>query len=179
MGALDWTMTEADAGASFVLLKPGNYPFTVKMLERGRHDGSAKIGACPKATITIGIDGGAQGSTDSKVTLILDSTLEWKIGAFFKAIGAPENPSTGKVVVNWNDIIGKQGWCRVETRTYTGNDGKQHETNDVKYFIDPTATVNAGPDPEEQAPAPLPQTPQYPAATYPQPQTYPAMGSRF
>ena len=35
MSALDWDMTESEDSGAFVLLKPGNYPFTVKSLESG------------------------------------------------------------------------------------------------------------------------------------------------
>ena len=70
----------------------------------------------------------------------------------------PAGDSKGqKFHVDWNNIIGKSGKCRIKTRVYNGKD-----YNEVDDFIvpDPAAAP---------APAPIPQA--TPAAYYAQPQT--------
>ena len=156
MSALDWNMAESEDSGNFVLLKPGNYPFTVKALERGVYEGGQNIGRCPKAKLTLSVDGCGQGVTDVNTTILLDSKVEWKIGQFFKSLGYGKTED-GKRVVDWAGCIGKSGWCRVENREFLGNDGKMKKSNEVKQFLDPETTINAGPDEQEPTPPLQPQ----------------------
>ncbi len=156
MSARDWDVKSAEDSGNFVLLKPGNYPFTVQGLERGIYEGGANIGRCPKAKVTLEVDGGAQGVTDVTTTILLDTKVEWKIGQFFKSMGYPKTED-GKRVIDWAGCVGKTGWCRVENREFLGNDGKPKSTNEVKEFLDPERTINAGPDEQDPTPPLQPQ----------------------
>ena len=39
--------------------------------------------------------------------------------------------------MNWSLVPGAIGTCHVGTRTWMGNDGKEHEGNEITEFYDP------------------------------------------
>lgn len=149
--AIGWDDEIIDPGEpEFVLLTPGIYDFTVTGFERGHFDGSEKMDACSMAKLTLRCSNGVQ-ETTVFTNLFLSSTVAFKLSKFAKSIGdMPAGDSKGqKFHVDWNNIIGKSGKCRIKTRVYNGKD-----YNEVDDFIVP--------DPAN-APAP--------AAYYAQPQT--------
>lgn len=157
--AIGWDDEIIDPGEpEFILLTPGIYDFTVTGFERGHFDGSEKMDACSMAKLTLRCSNGVQ-ETTVFTNLFLSSTVAFKLSKFAKSIGdMPAGSTTGqKFHVDWNNIIGKRGKCRIKTRVYNGKD-----YNEVDDFIvpDPAAVP---------APAPMPQA--APAAYYAQPQT--------
>lgn len=157
--AIGWDDEIIDPGEpEFVLLTPGIYDFTVTGFERGHFDGSEKMDACSMAKLTLRCSNGVQ-ETTVFTNLFLSSAVAFKLSKFAKSIGdMPAGSTTGqKFHVDWNNIIGKRGKCRIKTRVYNGKD-----YNEVDDFIvpDPAAAP---------APAPMPQA--APAAYYAQPQT--------
>ena len=157
--AIGWDDEIIDPGEpEFVLLTPGIYDFTVTGFERGHFDGSEKMDACSMAKLTLRCTNGIQ-ETTVFTNLFLSSTVAFKLSKFAKSIGdMPAGSTTGqKFHVDWNNIIGKRGKCKIKTRVYNGKD-----YNEVDDFIvpDPAAAP---------APAPMPQA--APAAYYAQPQT--------
>ena len=156
--AIGWDDEIIDPGEpEFVLLTPGIYDFTVTGFERGHFDGSEKMDACSMAKLTLRCSNGIQ-ETTVFTNLFLSSTVAFKLSKFAKSIGdMPADDSKGqKFHIDWNNIIGKSGKCRIKTRVYNGKD-----YNEVDDFIvpDPAAAP---------APAPMPQA--APAAYYTQPQ---------
>ena len=156
--AIGWDDEIIDPGESeFILLTPGIYDFTITGFERGHFDGSEKMDACSMAKLTLGCSNGVQ-ETTVFTNLFLSSAVAFKLSRFAKSIGdMPAGDSKGqKFHVDWNNIIGKSGKCRIKTRVYNGKD-----YNEVDDFIvpDPAAAP---------APAPMPQA--APAAYYAQPQ---------
>ena len=156
--AIGWDDEIIDPGEpEFVLLTPGVYDFTVTGFERGHFDGSEKMDACSMAKLTLQCTNGVQ-ETTVFTNLFLSSAVAFKLSKFAKSIGdMPAGSTTGqKFHVDWNNIIGKRGKCRIKTRVYNGKD-----YNEVDDFIvpDPAAVP---------APAPMPQA--APAAYYAQPQ---------
>lgn len=167
--AIGWDDEIIDPGEpEFVLLTPGVYDFTITGFERGHFDGSEKMDACSMAKLTLRCTNGVQ-ETTVFTNLFLSSAVAFKLSKFAKSIGdMPAGSTTGqKFHVDWNNIIGKSGKCKIKTRVYNGKD-----YNEVDDFIvpDPAAAPAAAPAP---APAPAPQA--APAAYYaqPQPQTQP------
>ena len=161
--AIGWDDEIIDPGEpEFILLTPGIYDFTITGFERGHFDGSEKMDACSMAKLTLKCSNGVQ-ETTVFTNLFLSSAVAFKLSKFAKSIGdMPAGDSKGqKFHVDWNNIIGKSGKCRIKTRVYNGKD-----YNEVDDFIvpDPAAAP---------APAPMPQA--APAAYYtqPQPQTQP------
>jgi len=165
--AIGWDDEIIDPGEpEFVLLTPGIYDFTITGFERGHFDGSEKMDACSMAKLTLRCTNGVQ-ETTVFTNLFLSSAVAFKLSKFAKSIGdMPAGSTTGqKFHVDWNNIIGKRGKCKIKTRVYNGKD-----YNEVDDFIvpDPANAPAAAP-----APAPMPQA--APAAYYaqPQPQTHP------
>ena len=166
--AIGWDDEIIDPGEpEFVLLTPGIYDFTVTGFERGHFDGSEKMDACSMAKLTLRCTNGIQ-ETTVFTNLFLSSAVAFKLSKFAKSIGdMPAGGTTGqKFHVDWNNIIGKHGKCKIKTRVYNGKD-----YNEVDDFIVPdpaNAPVTA------PAPAPMPQVvplPNYYAQ--PQPQAQP------
>ena len=158
--AIGWDDEIVDPGEpEFVLLTPGIYDFTVTGFERGHFDGSEKMDACSMAKLTLRCTNGIQ-ETTVFTNLFLSSAVAFKLSKFAKAIGDMPVESTAgqKFHVDWNNIIGKSGKCRIKTRVYNGRD-----YNDVDDFIVPDPAAAPAP-----APAPMPQA--APAAYYAQPQ---------
>lgn len=160
--AIGWDDEIIDPGEpEFVLLTPGVYDFTITGFERGHFDGSEKMDACSMAKLTLRCTNGIQ-ETTVFTNLFLSSAVAFKLSKFAKSIGdMPAGDSKGqKFHVDWNNIIGKSGKCKIKTRVYNGK-----EYNDVDDFIVPDP-ANA------PAPAPMPQVVPIPNYT-PQPQAQP------
>ena len=159
--AIGWDDEIIDPGEpEFVLLTPGIYNFTITGFERGHFDGSEKMDACSMAKLTLRCSNGVQ-ETTVFTNLLLSSTVAFKLSKFAKSIGdMPAGSTTGqKFHVDWNNIIGKSGKCRIKTRVYNGKD-----YNEVDDFIVPDPAA---------APAPAPAPQAAPAAYYAQPQPQP------
>lgn len=160
--AIGWDDEIIDPGEpEFVLLTPGIYDFTITGFERGHFDGSEKMDACSMAKLTLRCSNGVQ-ETTVFTNLFLSSAVAFKLSKFAKSIGdMPAGSTSGqKFHVDWNNIIGKSGKCKIKTRVYNGRD-----YNEVDDFIvpDPSAAP---------APTPMPQVVPIPNYT-PQPQAQP------
>lgn len=156
--AIGWDDEIIDPGEpEFVLLTPGIYDFTITGFERGHFDGSEKMDACSMAKLTLKCSNGVQ-ETTVFTNLFLSSAVAFKLSKFAKSIGdMPAGSTTGqKFHVDWNNIIGKRGKCKIKTRVYNGKD-----YNEVDDFIVPDPAA---------APAPAPAPQAAPAAYYAQPQ---------
>lgn len=136
---IGWDDTISVDGEQFITLEEGDYDFTVTGFERGRFPGSAKIPACNKAVLTLTVNT-AEGTANVKYDLILWSSLEWKISAFFRAIGQKKNGEA--FVPRWNQVVGAKGRARFKPRKYT-KDGEERTVNDVASFYDYAAQQTA------------------------------------
>ena len=162
--AIGWDDEIIDPGEpECVLLTPGVYDFTVTGFERGHFDGSEKMDACSMAKLTLRCTNGIQ-ETTVFTNLFLSSAVAFKLSKFAKSIGDMPAESTAgqKFHVDWNNIIGKSGKCRIKTRVYNGKD-----YNEVDDFIVPDPAAAPAPTPMPQA-VPLPNY-----YAQPQPQAQP------
>lgn len=158
--AIGWDDEIIDPGEpEFVLLTPGVYNFTITGFERGHFDGSKKMDACSMAKLTLRCSNGVQ-ETTVFTNLFLSSAVAFKLSKFAKSIGdmPAESTSGQKFHIDWNNIIGKSGKCRIKTRVYNGKD-----YNEVDDFIVPNPAAAPVTVPMPQA-VPLPNY-------YAQPQT--------
>lgn len=128
---LGWDSAIENDSPDYIILQEGEYDFTVKSFERGRHNGSDKVGPCPKAILTLGIDT-PQGEATVRKELLLHSKLEGLLCEFFTCIG--QRTHGQRVTMNWNAVPGAHGRCKIGTRVYNGN-----QYNEVKKFLEPTA----------------------------------------
>lgn len=148
---LEWDSEITKDTQEFVLLPEGNYPFMVQGLEKGLYDGdSEKIGkGCPMAVLKIVVDGGEHGHASITDRLYLSTSMEWKLGSFFRCIGQKTHGKAYKM--DWNNVIGKQGLCKLKIRTYTGNDGQPKQTNQIDKYLECEA-VKAPTAPQQDLP---------------------------
>ena len=130
-----------------VLLPEGDYPFMVVNLEKARYTPKqgGKLPACNKAILTLRLTLPDGQTADLRYNLFLHSSQEWKLGAFFYAIGQKRKGEPLRM--NWATVIGSTGRCHVKQRTYNGN-----TSCEIDRFHEPSAV-----------PAP---------AAYQQPQSY-------
>lgn len=130
----DWDDEIQNDETRLITLPEGEYYFKVTKFERGKFPGSAKIPPCNKAILTLETrtDDGVAVTT---VDLILASVLEWKIASFFTSIGM-KKPNE-KIRMDFNGAVGKSGRAYFKPRTWIGNDGNQHEANNVERFLAP------------------------------------------
>ncbi len=138
--ALDWNDEIENDGQGFALIPEGDYHFGVQSFERGRHGGSEKIPACNKAVLTLAILGPEYPFKKEilgtvQTNLFLHSKFEWKLCQFFTAIGLRKHGE--KLKMDWSKVTWAEGTCHVGVRKWTGNDGKEHESNEITEFYDP------------------------------------------
>ena len=132
--AMQWDDEIQNDGNEYRVLPAGEYDFEVTGFTRGRHEGSSKMGPCPKAELEILIHS-SDGNVTIKHNLFLNRKCEWALCAFFTAIKAR---MPGEALrMNWSRVKGAKGRCEVGIRKWTGNDGKEHETNEIVKFINP------------------------------------------
>ena len=145
---LGWDAEIEKDSPEFIILPEGEYDFVVKSFERGRHNGSDKIGPCPKAILTLGIDT-YDGEAIVRKELLLHSKLEGLLCEFFTCIG--QRTHGQRVTMNWNAVPGAHGRCKIGTRIYNGN-----QYNEVKKFLEPKqgAQVPQYQQPQQYAGAP-------------------------
>lgn len=116
--------------SQFTLLDEGDYDFTVTSFERARFAGSAKMCACNQIILHLDVDG-----VILHENLFMNKKTEWKLSQFLIAIGMKQKGVPCKI--NWNAINGARGRCKVGIRKWTGNDGSERESNEIKTFYEP------------------------------------------
>jgi len=116
--------------SSFVLLEPGDYPFTVTGFERKRFGGSVKMCACNMAELQIDV-----GATTVRDKLFLNKKTEWRLSQFFTAIGQKEKGVP--FVPNWSAVPGSTGVCKVGMYTWKNDDGEEKKYNEIKEYYAP------------------------------------------
>lgn len=131
-----WDDTIENEGSEFTLLPDGVYRFTVEKFERGRSSGKGKIPPCNMALLTLRVSDVANRSRAViEDSLLLHTKMEWKLCQFFLAIGQKKHDEPLRM--NWQTVPGSTGWCEITTETWTGNDGKERQSNRIARYIDP------------------------------------------
>ena len=135
-----WEDTIENDGSEWTILPEGDYDFTVEKFERGRFAGSEKLPPCNKATVYLKIVT-PEGETTIQHNLYLHTKTEGLLCAFFTAIGQRKHGE--RISMNWNAVVGAKGRAKISIHKYVGNDGKDHESNDIKKFYEPEETAPA------------------------------------
>jgi len=130
---------EIEKDDQFVILEEGDYNFTVASFERGLQDKTEKLPQCPKAIITLKV-----GDATLTENFPLCGAMEWKMSAFFRAIGMKKHGE--KLKMNWQGAVGKSGRCHVKKTQGTKNNGAYFNNVDKYYDYVPTKPA-AGDDP--------------------------------
>ena len=139
-----WDDVIENEGGDWVLLPEGDYDFEITGFERARHTGSPKLPPCNKAVISVHIDS-PQGSTTITHNLFLHSKCEGMLSAFFIGIGQKKHGEPLRM--NWQNVIGAKGHCKIGIRTWKGKDGEDKQSNEIKKFYDPQPNDNAANQP--------------------------------
>ena len=139
--ALEWEDT-IEKDESFTVIPEGKYDFEVVKVERGKFNGSAKIPAANMAIVTLNIKENGNVIGEVSENLIMHSKMEWKLSAFFRAIGQKKHGE--KLVMDWPNVPASNGLCKVTIRKWKKEDGSEAESNQVDFL-----------DPEEAAEAPV------------------------
>lgn len=133
---LGWDDQIQNDGPDFEVLPEGDYDFEVVSYERARHPGSANLPPCNKAVVSIKI-AGAAGQTTIKHNLFLHTKTEGLLCAFFTGIGQRKHGQ--KVTMNWNQVVGSKGRCKIGIRKFTNDKGDTLTFNEIKKFYEPKA----------------------------------------
>lgn len=146
----DWDSEIESDDSGFTLLPEEVCAFEVVKLDKEFYGGGKNAPACPRAKVSMRAtapDGTSAIITDS---FLLYSGMEWKISAFFRAIGYKQHGQ--KVRMKWDEdwLKGQKGTLKVKHREFTftqGNKaGEKGLANEVDYYID--AETGAGADGE-------------------------------
>lgn len=130
----NWDDEISQDSAEFALLPEGEYEFSVTGFERGRYPGGAKLPSCPKATVSLRFEG-VEGVAVIKHNFFLHSKCEGLLCAFFTCLGMRKRGEPLRM--DWPGTVGRTGRAKITVRSYTGNDGRECQTNDVKQFLEP------------------------------------------
>lgn len=131
--AFDWnsTISNAEETNEYKPLPEGDYEFVINAVTKKMFNGSAKMPACPQASIEIHVDDPNTGRTVPVFSnLFLCSSQEWKLAQFFKSIGVM-SADAKKLRMRW-DIEGEKGTCHIGPREYNGK-----VYNDIKKWLLP------------------------------------------
>jgi len=132
--AFDWNSTISNTAEETNEYKPlpeGDYEFVINSVTKKMFNGSAKMPACPQASIEIHVDDPNTGRTVPVFSnLFLCSSQEWKLAQFFKSIGVM-SADDKQLRMRW-DIEGEKGVCHIAPREYNGK-----VYNDIKKWVLP------------------------------------------
>lgn len=132
---LGWNDTiQEDGGSPNVILPEGDYPFEVIDYEKTRSRDTGKYPSCPMAKVHLEFDGADLGTSTVFTNFLLHTDFEWKISQFFVSIGQKRKGE--RISMNWDAARHAHGRAHLTIRTWVGNDGSQHQSNEVKYFLD-------------------------------------------
>lgn len=132
--ALGWDDEATASETEYTVLDPGEYAYRVDGFERGRFDGSDKMGPCPVAKLTLSCSNAA-GQQGTVVTrLYLTKRQQWKLTQFFKSCGLIDAslPDGQAYRMPWDQVRGAIGRAEIGNHTHKGR-----TYNEVKRFIVP------------------------------------------
>jgi hypothetical protein len=149
----------AEVSDEYEPLPEGEYNFTAVYKNQSRFNGSAKLGPCNQMNVDIHLEG----RTIPHRFYMNTKAVKWAFGlnAFFIALGLAQPGQTFRP--DWNALPGRTGRCKLGIRKWTGDDGKEHFTNEIKAFLAPA---------QQSAPAPQQQSYQASAQQSAPQQTY-------
>jgi len=126
---MDWNGTITNDSAAQNLLSPGTYSFRVTKLDKTTSNSSG----APMAVVTLDVYDGAQSASVIEY-LVLTRASEWKLSAFFRALGLKKHGEP--FVMNWDAIEGCTGRAEVFVDEYTRSDGGIGKKNKVRQYLD-------------------------------------------
>ena len=128
MNVMAWDDVIADTKNN-MLTTPGRYRFDVISAQKDFCENG-----CPMVRLTMSIDT-PDGKIEAKNILFLRADRKWLLASFFRCLGMLA--AGGSIRMDWDHVIGKQGWADFRPDTYTGTDNRQHYCTRVERYIPP------------------------------------------
>lgn len=142
-GVLSFDSVIENDGQDFEPLPEGDYIFEVTNMERAQYNGGQKLPACPKLDLTFKFysqDGNKSATVYESI--MWHKSLEWKISAFFRAIGQKKHGEPLKP--DLTKVIGSTGCAHINVDTYKNQNGDERKRNRiVRYYDKDSAPVSA------------------------------------
>lgn len=112
----------------------GDYKFIIVNHEKKRYEPSeyAKLPPCPMAELQVRLLSPEHGTTDVTHRLYLHTMTEGFLSQFFAAIGQKRKGE--KFRMNWDEVNGSEGMCKVGIREWTNDKGERREANEIIQF---------------------------------------------
>jgi hypothetical protein len=132
---LDWNDQIENEGNEFELLPEGTeVEFTVAKFEQGWSD---KKG-CPMASLTLTCTDAEGRNGRVYENILLHKTSEWRLCAFFVAIGLRKHGEAFAMGPAWKQVPGAKGMAVL---TIEPAEGRYPAKNKVKKYLDPVDTT--------------------------------------
>ncbi len=113
---------------ALIVVPEGDYDFRIVDFQRAK----AKSGA-NMAHVTMRVESN-EGASLIHEYIVLTSSQEWKISAFFRAIGQKKRGE--RVTMDWTKVNGARGRAHVIVDKFKRNDGTDGESNKISRYID-------------------------------------------
>jgi len=128
-GALSWN-SEIASDDKHSVLPSGEYWFVVDRWERA----VSREKGCDMAVLHMRLYDDETGRTGTcRDYLVLHKDAEWKLAAFFRAIGEKRHGQSYRM--NWDVVTGAWGRAQIHVDTYS-RDGVQYQNNKVTRYLD-------------------------------------------
>lgn len=114
----------------------GEYEFMVDHYERAKVGGDGKYAGQNMAVVYCNILG-IEGEPQLKVNFILNKKFAWKLSQFFISVGLMEDKEGAMLKMDWNQVGGRRGHCKVEHKPNYNDATKNHP--EITDFLKPAA----------------------------------------
>ena len=104
-------------GNDYILLPPGDYPFTITKFDRARSQGSDKMPPCNMAVVYFEVHSD-QGDVQVRENYLLHSKFEWKLSQLFSSVGLKKKGEP--CPLNFNALPGRSGRLKLKHTRGTG-----------------------------------------------------------
>lgn len=129
---LGWDDQIQEDGKEFIVLPEGDYDFTIEKFDRARSKGEGKLPPCNMAVVYFTIHNPHGEDVDVRENFVLHTSLEWKLSELFCSVGQKQKGE--KITMNWNNLPGATGRCKLIVSEYTNNSGEKRKNNRIQRF---------------------------------------------
>lgn len=120
---LDWE--EEIENTSPADIPDGEYSFIVDHYERAKVGGDGKYSGQNMAVVYCNILADSA-EPQVRTNFILNKNFSWKLAQFFISIGIMKDEEGAKLKMNWNQVGGRRGRCKVEHKPNYNDATKSH-----------------------------------------------------
>jgi len=146
---LSWNGQIKNDGAE--LLPEGEYTFTVAKVDKTTSQSSG----APMAVVTLQFSGPDDAVVNVYDYLVLTRAAEWKLSAFFRAIGMKKHGEP--FVMDWDAAEGKTGRAEIYVDEFEKQSGGMAQKNKVDRYIDKDADAETKPTAPAATPSATPE----------------------